>query len=40
MACREFVRLANVHDCPGVGSNRLFQIAKTDDIRIRGGMKA
>ena len=40
MAGGEFVRLANVHHRPGVGSNRLFQIAKTDDVRIRAGAKA
>ena len=40
MAGREFVRLANVDDCPGVGANRLFQIAKTDDVRIRSGAKS
>ena len=31
--------LANVHNRPGVGSNRLFQIAKTDDVRIAPALK-
>src|ERR1700722_8664765 len=40
VACGEFVRLANVPHRPGGGSNRFFQIAKTDDVRIRAGAEA
>ena len=36
----KFVRLADVHHRPGVGSNCLFQVAKTDDVLIRASAEA
>ncbi len=40
VSSREFMRLANVDHRPGVGSNRLFQVAKIDNVRIGAGAEA
>ena len=39
MARGKLVGLANVHDRPGVCSNRVFKVGETDDFRVRTGAK-